>query len=387
MIIAHSPCRYEVKLIQQIVKAIWDKLPTSFLSSTKDLVGIDSRVEEIISYLGIGLTDVRIVGICGIGGVGKSTIARVAYERLFGQFDAGCFLANIREVAQKEGLDFLQKMLLSKILEEKNTRIDNVYEGVQLIRNRLQTQSILLVLDDVDQLEQLNMLAAERDFFGLGSRIIITSRDKKLLRMHNVDQIYEPKKLSKEEALELFSLKSFKMKHPPKDYIRISNIFVNYAGGLPLALKVIGSYLFRRTIQYWKSALDKILLYPELQIFNVLKISFDGLEYMEKKIFLHIACFFEGVDKDRVIEILGYLGFYSYYGVHNLIDKSLLEVSSDNRLCMHYQIQQMGREIVLQECVEEPGQRSRLWTYRDIDHVLRNNTVSGYIYFLLLFFN
>lgn len=379
MIVTHSPCRPESKFIQQIVKMILGAFLRGHLFSTELLVGIDSRVKEIISYLGIGLKDVRMLGICGMGGIGKSTIARVVYERLSYQFEASCFLADIREVAQVSGLICLQERLLSHILMERDTRISSVREGVELIRNRLHTKKILLVLDDVDQSEQLNVLAGKPDFFGLGSRIIITSRDQGLLRVHEVNQIYEPK-LSNEEAIELFSLKSFKDKHPPKDYIEISNHFLNYANGLPLAINVLGSFLFGRSIEEWKVALNMLILHPKSDILHLLEICVDGLDKVTRDTFLDIACFFNGEDKDHAIQMLDSLGRYGNIGLSILIDKSLLKVSSDNQLWMHDLLRDTGRNIVCQNSADGPGSRSRLWLYEDIDHVLKTNQVRGYNY-------
>ena len=379
MIVTHSPCRPESKFIQQIVKMILGAFLRGHLFSTELLVGIDSRVKEIISYLGIGLKDVRMLGICGMGGIGKSTIARVVYERLSYQFEASCFLADIREVAQVSGLICLQERLLSHILMERDTRISSVREGVELIRNRLHTKKILLFLDDVDQSEQLNVLAGKPDFFGLGSRIIITSRDQGLLRVHEVNQIYEPK-LSNEEAIELFSLKSFKDKHPPKDYIEISNHFLNYANSLPLAINVLGSFLFGRSIEEWKVAFNMLILHPKSDILHLLEICVDGLKDVTRDVFLDIACFFKGDDKDHVIEILDCLGLYGNIGLSILIDKSRLKVSSDNQLWMHDLLQEMGRNIVRQKSADNPGSHSRLWLYEDIDRVLKTNEVGGYNY-------
>ncbi|GMY32308.1 disease resistance protein RUN1-like, partial [Fagus crenata] len=373
MRVVHSPCRRESLVIQEIIGVICGGESCSFpLSSSVLLVGIDSRVDEIISSLEIGLTDVRMIGICGMGGIGKTTIARVAYERLANQFEGSSFLADVGVGANKEsGLICLQERLLFDILVERDTRISNVHEGVDLIRTRLCTKKILLVLDDVNRFEQLEALA-RNGFFGRGSRIIITSRDRHLLSAFGVDKINEPKLLNSEEALGLFSFKSFRNKDPPKEYLEMSKYFVYYAHGVPLVINVWGSFLFRRTIQEWKGALDKVKLNPTLEIWDLLKIGFDGLDKMEREIFLDIACFFKGEDKDRVIKILDVLG-YADVGLMILIEKSLLTISSDNRLWMHDVVQEMAREIVRQECVEEPAKRSRLWKQEDIDDVLSKN--------------
>ena len=71
------------------------------------------------------------------------------------------------------------------------------------------------------------------------------------------------------------------------------------AGGLPLALKVLGSFLFGRTIAEQESALQWLQRGPESEILHVLQISFDGSKEKEKRIFLNIACFYEGSIKIR----------------------------------------------------------------------------------------
>jgi nucleoside-triphosphatase THEP1 len=259
-------CRPETKVIEEIVGKILDKL-NSIVSIVSDgLFGIESRVEEMInSYLGIGLDDVRFVGICGMGGIGKTTLARAVYERIACQFDANCFLANVREEAEKHGLVALQKQLLSSTIQTKsNINIQNDYEGANGIRNRLCCKKVLIILDDVDQLEQLRALVKQRCWFGQGSRIIITTRDKRLLIEHEVaeGEIYEAKELNHREALQLFCWKAFKEDNPPKDFVELSKKFLNYAKGLPLALEVLGSSLYQRSEDLWESMLTKLKEIP-----------------------------------------------------------------------------------------------------------------------------
>jgi hypothetical protein len=109
------------------------------------------------------------------------------------------------------------------------------------------------------------------------------------------------------------------------------------------------------------------------------------------EIFLHIACFFNHEKKDHVIEILDSLGLYSHIGLRELIDKSLLKVLDNDILWMHDLLEEMGRYIVHQESPDQPGKRSRLWLFRDIDNILKRNTVRGYLEnlssFLIFLFN
>jgi len=373
-------CRPESTVIEEIVEKILGQLNSIVPFVSDDLVGIDSRVEELMNlYLGIGVDDVRFVGICGMGGIGKTTLARALYERIACQFEANCFLANVREEAGKRGLVALQKQLLSSTIQtESNINIWDDYEGANVIRNRLYCKRVLIILDDVDQCEQLRALVEKRCWFGRGSRIIITTRDKRVLIEHDVseDEIYEANKLNYDEALQLFCRKAFKEDRPPKDFVELSKKVLNYANGLPLALDILGSSLYCRSVDVWGCMLSKLKEIPDKKIQDKLQISFDGLPEVEKKIFLDIAFFFKGEDKDHVEDILESCGYHPKIGIDNLINKSLITIFR-KKLCLHDLLEEMGREIVLRESFEEPGRRSRLWFREDILHVLKNNTVSG----------
>ncbi|KDP34368.1 hypothetical protein JCGZ_11251 [Jatropha curcas] len=364
---------HESKFIEKIVEDVLSKLNYNYFDVAKHPVGIDSRVTDVISLLSLDINDVSIVGIHGMGGIGKTTIAKAVFNHLCHGFEGSSFLLNVREVSeQTNGLVKLQKQLLSDTLKSNKFKIYNIDSGISLIKQRLCAERVLVVLDDLDQLEQLDALVGEGNWFGLGSRIIITTRDEHLLAQLELVEKYKVNILNRDESLQLFSKHAFKKTHPLEEYVDLSNSVVDYVGGLPLGLEVLGSYLCNRTIPEWESAVQKLRKIPHWQIQKKLRISFDTLDDDKvKDIFLDIACFFTCKDKDSVLKILEDCGFFPEIGISVLIQRSLLTIDYENRLIMHDLLRDMGREIIREMSPNHPGKRSRLWFHEDVLKVLK----------------
>ncbi|KAH9781788.1 ADP-ribosyl cyclase/cyclic ADP-ribose hydrolase [Citrus sinensis] len=360
--------RNESEFIEEIVNVISSKI-RSEPEILKELVGMESRLEKLRFLMGTGSNDVRMIGIWGMGGLGKTTLARVFYDLMSHEFDGSSFLADVREKFEKEGSEIsLQKQLLSDLLKLSDYSIQNVYDGINIIRSRLQRKKVLLIIDDVADVEQLQGLVGRRDWFGPGSKILITTRDRQLLVAHEVDEehILDLNVLNNDEALQLFSMKAFKSHQPMGEYVELSKRVLEYAGGLPLALKVLGSFLIGRSADLWRSALERLKKDPSNKIMSILQISFEGLQDSEKKIFLDVACFFKWKNRDYVTKILEGCGFSPVIGIEVLIEKSLLTVDGRNILHMHDLLQELGQLIVTRQSPEEPGKRSRIWREEEV---------------------
>uniref|UniRef100_A0A0A0LG09 ADP-ribosyl cyclase/cyclic ADP-ribose hydrolase n=1 Tax=Cucumis sativus TaxID=3659 RepID=A0A0A0LG09_CUCSA len=360
---------HEAKFIRLIVEKVSKEVNSKYLFIALYPVGIESRLKLLLSHLHIGSNDVRFVGILGMGGLGKTTVAKALYNQLYHNFEAKCFLSNIK--AETSNLIHLQKQLLSSITNSTNINLGNIDQGIAVLQERLRCKRLLLILDDVDDLSQLTALATTRDLFASGSRIIITTRDRHLLNQLEVDEICSIDEMDDDEALELFSWHAFRNSYPSETFHQLSKQVITYCGGLPLALEVLGSFLFGRSREEWEDTLKKLKKIPNDQIQKKLKISFDGLnDHTYKDIFLDVSCFFIGMERNYVEQILDGCGFFPRIGISVLLQRCLLTIGDKNRLMMHDLLRDMGREIVRENFPKYPERHSRLFLHEEVLSVL-----------------
>ncbi|XP_015160767.1 TMV resistance protein N-like isoform X2 [Solanum tuberosum] len=359
------------KEIDQIVDDITSKLCKSArsLSDLKDVVGIHAHLKKLESLLQMEINDVRIVGIWGTGGIGKTTIATAIFDNLSEQFEAACFLGDVKENARKNQLHSLQNILLSELLRKKDDYVNNKYAGKSVIPSRLCSMKVLIVLDDIDERDHLEYLAGDVDWFDKGSRVIVTTRNRQLIE--NNDAIYEVQTLPDDEAMQLFNQHAFKKKVPDECFEKFSLELVNQANGLPLALKVWGSLLHKKGVDKWKKIVDQIKNHSNSEIVEKLKLSYDGLKPEEQTIFLDIACFFRGENRKEVMQIAESYESGAEYILDVLIDKSLVFISKYDKIEMHDLIEDMGKYIVKMQ--KKSGEPSRIWNDEDFNDVMMDN--------------
>ncbi|KAK2639787.1 hypothetical protein Ddye_027582 [Dipteronia dyeriana] len=368
----YAGTRSESELVRDIVKDVQMKLMSKYISPLSDskghLIGINKRIEHVMPLLCLDTMDARIIGIWGMGGIGKTTLAEVVFHQISGQFDSSCFI-EVGERLENRESNCLRLEVLSKVLHDVNLELATPTILHPFIMQRLTQKRVLIVFDNVINFKQSETLVKGFNRCALGSRIIITSRDKQVLNNFEVSDhnIYEVEGLNFDEALVLFSTYAFNQNCPTEGFKDLSEQMVLYAKGNPLALKVLGSHLSGMSKHEWESAFDDLQGIGDSEIFNVLKNSYDRLNDKEKDLFLDIACFFNGYFEDDIAKLLD-----CKYSLRVLNNKSLITIE-EGGIKMHDLLQEMGRKIVTRKYPRNPGKRTRLWNSDDVIRMLEKN--------------
>lgn len=370
--------RYENILVKAIVEDIIKKLNgvSTIHIDSENFVGTEQPVEEIESLLQLDLLNVRVIGLWGRGGIGKTTLASLVFCKLDGKFDAYCFVDNVREKWEKRERYHLGKEIFLALLGEKDTTTSSKFEMSHFQKDRLKRTKSLIVLDDVNDRGLLEYLVGYRECLCDGSRIIVTSRDSQCFPSDFVDAIYEVEGLNPDKAYQLFCKNALKRSSNVPYPAELTKRVVEYAKGIPLILNHLRSLFKPNRSENCNTLLDELKTSPAGEkIQDVLMLSYNDLTRRQKSVFLHIVCGFKDCKRQIVERILDDPDFCVVSTIDDLVDKSLISINHCGELCMHDLIQEMGLKVIKEESLQ-PEWRTRLCDARDIWRALKNNKVS-----------
>ncbi|XP_039155318.1 TMV resistance protein N isoform X2 [Eucalyptus grandis] len=349
---------------KKVVQELLIKLKKNYVAVSDYLVEMDDHVDEIMELIGERIIETKVVGIHGMGGVGKTTLATIIYNKLSAHSTNCCFLSDCKD---KE-VAILQKQLIFDILKE-SVPIRNRAEGITAIKERLSSKKVVLLLDDVMEKTQLDALVGMgKCWFDRGSKVIITTRDEEVLK--HVDVKYKLTEMDFNHSLILFSRHAFNNDHPPAEYFDLSKNAVNICGRLPLALEIIGSLLAKEDRNFWGTTLKKLKSIPDKGVEKRLNINIEALDQPARKIFLDVCCFFVGFDVRIVSHMWESYGFHPRYYLHILQKMSLIEITKHKQLWMHDIIRDIGQNFVRKNADYKPEKQSRVWDHEKLIDVL-----------------
>ncbi|GLJ27314.1 hypothetical protein SUGI_0536070 [Cryptomeria japonica] len=314
-------------------------------------VGLDEIVRDFESttlQFDRSHQNVQIVGIWGMGGSGKTTLAKKLYNNIYPSMEKASLILDVRDAANRNLLCDKQKKLLED-LGFKSLSVDNVEEGKAILANQLRSIRALIVLDDVDHIDQLNALLPSqrsKSLIGSGTLIIVTTRELEVLKRWNISSHYKMKPMSEVHAKQHFCSHAFLQPSPLNEFEEIVEKVLKTCSGLPLSLKVLGGQLYGNLSKdLWEIQLQKFSRIVPEDIKSRLKISYDVLDDEEQQMFLDIACFFIEEKNDLVIEVWNGSGWNGSNSLEKLRNKCLVEIDERNYIRMHDHLRDLGREI------------------------------------------
>ncbi|KAF8015246.1 hypothetical protein BT93_H0906 [Corymbia citriodora subsp. variegata] len=282
----------------------------AFLVEEGELVGIDGPREEIIKWLVDGEPGLEVVSILGMGGSGKTTLAKRVYEnpQIKAHFQSHARISVSQSYKIREILRDLIEQLHGEIQQPAPQGIEsmNSMRLKQIMKDFLQQKRYVIILDDIWNLEALEVIKNATPDSSCSSRIIITTRIADIANgSSNQSKVYTLKPLSPEESWFLFCKKAFRGKSCPPDLEHLSRLILKKCEGLPLAVVAIGGLLFAKNVREWemisRSLAAELESNDRMQNFRkILSLSYNDLDYNLKSCFLYLGVFPE----DHVIECM-----------------------------------------------------------------------------------
>ncbi|CAN8267464.1 unnamed protein product [Cochlearia groenlandica] len=344
-------------------------------SIASPLFGIETRLDQLKEKLGFDSEDVtRFVGVVGMPGIGKTTLAKRMFEDCGYKFLHTMFLDDVREKSKSLGFHRLQEDLLYGL---KRSKYDGKVEKdtefqLEYLKAELSESKVFIVLDDVNEKTQIDMILGGRKWLKQGSKVIITSSSKSSIK-GMVDKTYLVPGLSDNDALKYFEKHAFSSGSFDPSFVKLARKVIDYSRGNPFALKVLGGELLRKDEAHWRSKLGTLASSPiSNTIQNVLRIPYDDLSEHHKDLFLDVACFFRFEDEYHVRSLMDSPANENVSEIKNLSDKFLIDICG-GRLEMNDLMYTFAMGLESQSSPKVSTSGRRLFNHCEIITILLNN--------------
>ncbi|CAN6556592.1 unnamed protein product [Malus baccata var. baccata] len=255
-----------------------------------------SRMENMNEVIeGLKREEVRMIGICGMGGVGKTTMAKEIIKRLaeLNMFDKTVMAT----VSQSPSIRTIQLDIAAQI-DLKFDEDSESGRALKLHDRLMEIRRILIVLDDVWTELNFEAIGLPYGHTHKGCKILLTSRNLEVCNAMESQQIIAVPTLTTEESRELFREIVGESFDDPY-FHSIAEEVVNECGGLPIAIVTVGKALEKKKKHEWVNALNQLRKsipenIPGLdgKVYSSIKWSYDRLESDEAKSCLLLCCLF-----------------------------------------------------------------------------------------------
>ncbi|KAF8409544.1 hypothetical protein HHK36_005622 [Tetracentron sinense] len=237
---------------------------------------------------------VRIIGIWGMGGVGKTTLVKNLNNKL----EPTSLFSLVLWVIVSKDMDL--KRVQAQIGRRLNLPIEDDVQrmAIRLFERLKMEKKFLLILDDIWETINLDEVGIPRPEVHMGSKIILTSRSQDVCMGMITDKLLKVEVLSHEESWALFCGKAGEVADL-ENIKPLAEAITRECLGLPLAIITVGRAMRGKTmIELWKDALRALrrsipdIKGIEKEVFRPLKWSYDLLEGQNiKPCFLYCSLF------------------------------------------------------------------------------------------------
>ncbi|KAF9664094.1 hypothetical protein SADUNF_Sadunf17G0120500 [Salix dunnii] len=304
---------------ERVGKGALLKREQSVSDVSSEVIGREDDKEEIIKLLlsSNEKENVTIIPIVGMAGLGKTTLAQMVFND-----DSVASHFEYRQIWISVSDDFNLRLISRKIAE----KLDHENYGhldldllQNLLKQKLSTSKYLLVLDDVwnedrvkwYRLKDLLMSGAR------GSKVLVTTRARRIASMMatGTHYVYNLRGLPYDKCLDLFLSWAFERDQDrPQNLVAIGKGIVSKCGGLPLAARTLGCFLYRKDEDEWSFVKDSELwelAQKEDDILPVLRMTYDQMPHYLKPCFAFCSLFPKNhlIDKETLIHLWMAQGF------------------------------------------------------------------------------